>query len=677
MKKLFKILIIFFLITGVLFASGLLLLRKLLPPEKVKERIAQEVSARFNREIELGKIQIGLLKGIVVEDFAFSEFPNFKNGTFVESKQFSLKFQILPLLKKKVIIDQIELKDPKIRIVRNGDGKTFNFSDLVKPSPAPTPSPTPSKDESSPLAITVSKAVISNGKVEFIDKSAQKMKLVISPIHLNITGTGLTKPMAVKLSFNLDSFLLGKDLRGKLEVSSVVDLPKETVQIESHLWAMDLLTLQVKGKVESFKKPKLDLDVKIPKVDLKALKEWVALPKEIKVSVTPNISLLLKGTQERLNYSATVKLDPIEMTIDGLLKLHPNNIDPTIQAAFKVNPFDLKEAEKLTDLAAPYAPSGKVSLSGEVSGPLKLLQAKGTLRLENVQAKYKKINVQSLSGAFEFTDNSLNVPLLTGQLSSQGKTPCDFKIKTSVDNFLKPHIFLDARLTTLDLGLFVSEKKKEAAKEKSVVLIQGAAKPYKGPEISSEGKLTVSKFLYTKFEGEKLSASWSLSGATPNCDKLDGKVTVESKQGKIFDMPILKVLAPILKTDPSSFGYSYLGGNWNVTKGLARTEDFKVLSAACDLFLKGSLSLPNKAPDLTITAKLPKGSLGGTLGDLSTDSEGRPTFIFLIKNSWKPALDTSQVKTKAVEKAKEEIKKKASEFLENEGKKLFKDLFGK
>ena len=678
MKKLFKILVILLTLSGILFASGILILKKLLPPEKVKERISKEVAARFNRQIEVGKIQIGLFQGIVIEDFALSESPNFKSGKFIESKKFSLKFQIWPLLKKKVIVNQIELQKPKIRIIKNADGKTFNFSDLVKPSaPAASSQALPKEEANSPLAITISKAVISEGKVEFIDRTAQKMKITLSPINLTASSTGLDKPMKVKLSFNLDSFLLGKDLRGKLEVSSVLELPNETVEIESLLWTMDLLTLETKGRIENFKNPKIDLELSLSKLDMKALTQWAPLPKEIKISVSPTLNLSLKGTQELLNYSAKIQLSQIETEIKGSIKNSPHS-DPTIKAAFKTNSFDLKEIEKLTDLGHPYAPAGTVSLVGEVSGPLKLLRAKGTLNLENVQAKYEKIQLQSLQGKVEFTENSLNVPSLTGVLTSAGKVPCEFQIKTIVKNFLKPEIFLEANLSALDLNLFLSDKKKESGKEKIGTPKQTeTAKSYKGPEIRAEGKLTIGKLLYTKFEGEKFEAHWNLSGITPSLDRLDGNTTVEMRQGKIADVPLLPALSPHFKTDSSSFGFSYLGGHWAIAKGTAKTEDFKVLSPTADIFVKGSISLPQRKPDLILTARLPKGSLSGTLAEFSSDPEGRPTFVFFLKNNWKPSLDTAQVQKKAVEKGKEEIKKKASEFLEKEGKKLLEGLFKK
>ena len=60
---------------------------------------------------------------------------------------------------------------------------------------------------------------------------------------------------------------------------------------------------------------------------------------------------------------------------------------------------------------------------------------------------------------------------------------------------------------------------------------------------------------------------------------------------------------------------------------------------------------------------------------VASDAEGRPTFEFKLKGGWKPSLDASQVRKKVEAKAKEEVKKRAGELLESEGKKLLEGIF--
>ncbi|MBI2119799.1 MAG: AsmA family protein [Elusimicrobia bacterium] len=718
MKKFFKILISTLAILALLLALGIILIKQMLPPEKVKEFLALQVNQKLKRELTLGEIKIGIFSGISIKDFALSESPNFKNGTFVESKNFTLKFQLLPLLQKKVLIDEITLESPKVRIVQNKDGKTFNFSDLVSSSAAAQKTEKTVKESSpdQPIALMLSKAKISKGKIEFVDKSPKKIKIVISPLDINITGTALNKPMLVECSFTLDSLLLGKNLAGTLSTKANLDLPKQSVEIENFKWKMNALTLELKGKIENFQKPLFEISSQIKDLNLKELSPWVVLPKTVELSGSPQIGVNLKGTQEDLESSINLDFSNNSLKFSNLftkkegtrflaslqarLKQNKNldlqslnlelancqtqvqgqildfsSTNPLLHLKIEIKPFELRECAALSPLAAQYSPQGTIALKAQAEGHLKTLRAKGTLKLENLKAQYEKFIAASLNGSIEFTENSVHIPELKGKLGTSENIFSEFQIKSSVENFLKPELTLTAHLGALDLGMFMTEKKKGAENKEAAQKETTPAPPYKGPEIKAKGKVTIGKIVYTKFEGQNNSFEWNLTKITPLLDKCSGAFKFEMNQGKIKNVPLLNALDPFLKIDPNSFSYSRMGGHWDVQQGTAKTEDMEVLSPSIDLFAKGALHLPTKKPDMTLTAKLPKGSLGGSVGEFSSDKEGRPTFVFKLKNDWKPSLDASHVQKQVVEKAKEEIKKKASDLLQKEGKKLLEGLF--
>src|SRR5207247_1132763 len=181
--------------------------------------------------------------------------PNFTRGTFIKSKKFVLKFEILPLLQKKVVIDRIEMDAPEIRIVRNADKKTYNFSDILAQGPAPKGKEEKAGGKVQPLSLTVSKAVLSDGKIEFIDRSPDKIKLNLNPIDLSVTGTQIDKPLFFDCSVGILGAWRGKPLKGTLKVKSVIDLFGQKVQIESFQWKMNGLAVDLKGKVSNFLKP--------------------------------------------------------------------------------------------------------------------------------------------------------------------------------------------------------------------------------------------------------------------------------------------------------------------------------------------------------------------------------------------------------------------------------------
>lgn len=716
MKKLLKILGIFLVLLLGLLLIGFAVVRKMFPPEKIKEMMVQAASEKLKREIRLGEIKIGLFSGIQIQDFALSEAPAFKNGTFVQSEKFVLKFQLLPLLKKKILIDELSLSAPQIRVVQNPDGKSFNFSDLIASSTAPSKSTPQTESVPKPTAVslTVSKLKITRGKVEFIDRSPKKIQLAASPIELAVTGTGLDAPMQLDLLVGIVSQVQGKKISGELKSKMMLDLKEEKVQMDSLQFRLAEANLVVKGKVNKFLRPELDLSLSISEINFQKLADWVTLTKDLRISGSPKLELLLKGTLEdmlgslsaeftesELAYqnlfqkekgtgfslsckakiknqkdvsvdSLQLKLGTMELTSKGELTGLDSKL-PGIKMEIQAARMDLKQLRAFSKMAAPYDLGGEISLRTNAVGTLNSPKINGSLSLDKVQAKVEKMNLDSLNGQADFTDSSLEISKLTGKISAAGKPPADFTIKTSVKNFSKPEIFLDAQISAFDLGMFEDDKKKEPKKEE-----QKAPKkedvPYKGPEIKCSGKITVDKVLHPRLEAQSANASWNLSGITPDLNKLSGALQVGMGEGKMQKVPVLSFIAPILRTDPSMLAFSKLGGNFTITQGIAKTDDFQVNSPVVDLFAKGTLSLPKNLPEeMMLTAKLPAGSIGGSVGEFLTDEAGRPTFVFKMKGSWKPTLDTSLV----TKKATEELKKKGTEILKEEGKKLLEGFFGR
>ena len=98
-------------------------------PEKVKGFIIPFAEQSLNRKINIGEINISLLKGIGLKDFAIKESDG--KTDFVKCKDFVLKFKLLPLLAKKVIVDELKVVSPEVYVQRDKDGR-FNFEGIGK-----------------------------------------------------------------------------------------------------------------------------------------------------------------------------------------------------------------------------------------------------------------------------------------------------------------------------------------------------------------------------------------------------------------------------------------------------------------------------------------------------------------------------------------------------------------
>jgi len=702
------------------------------PPEKLREMIVQQISEQLNREASLGEIKVGLFSGVSISDFALSESSTFKKGTFVQSKKFVLKFQLLPLLQKKVLIDEVTLESPQIRIVQYADGKTFNFSDLVSPSQEEKQTPSETETPSSqPISLTISKAKISNGKVVFIDRSPNRLKVKLNPIDLTVIGTGLDKPMSLDLLVGIESKFQKKNIKGELTTKAVLDLPKQKVQFDLFQWKMKGLILDMKGKVVNFSKPEMDIAASIHDVILQELSEWIALPKEVRISGSPQMGLELKGDLDNLNTVLSVdlsktdlvyadifkkddstefsisfkgklekqkdlslstlkiKLAGIETELNGVIR-NISSSDPSLKIVSDTKPFDLKEISKLSKLSDPYDPSGKLSLKANLSGSLNLIKLNGTLNLEGVSAKYEKIRLNALAGKIEFTENSFDMPHLAGKIGAAGSPLSDFSIKMSFDDFIRPDIALEGNFSQLDIGMFTSDEKDEETKKgkKHSASKPKKTPPYKGPLIKARGQVTIKKLLYDGFSGNQVNLSWKLRGITPNLNKINGNAELLTKDGKLNlkTVPYLKFLGKIAELankftrsntlDPSAMVFQKISGTYKFQNGIAKTNNFQIHSPKADLYKKGTIRLSDQDKNLLVTLKLPKGSIAGTVGQFTSDDAGRPTFSFKVtgtEKTQKVRMDTAVVK----KRAKEELKRKGTELLKKEGQKLLEGLFGR
>ncbi len=720
MNKFLKIAAIVVLVFGALLAAGIITLKKMFPPEKVKALITAKTTEFLQREVKVGDVQIGLFSGISISDFAVSESHTFKSGTFVSSEKFVLKFQLLPLIRRKVVVDEILLEKPEIQVIRRADGKTFNFSDLMKSSTqTPTAIAPETGEEAAPLDLTISKANISEGRVTFIDQGPQKNKVTLAPINLSVAATGLDKPMSISADVAVSGVWDGKKLNASLETESVVEIPAQRVEVDRLVIKTDAAAVEAKGKVTSFMlKPRADATVTLKNVDFAKLSQWVTLPKELKISGAPELTVHLKGspddleTEIQLNLTKvalayadtfnktagteltaaikaklfkqvdvrldafTLKLSAMETNLTGDVT-RATSEEPLLSLKLNAVPFDLKSLASLSPQAAAYAPTGKIAIDLNIKGSAKNPLINGQVTLSDLGAKVQAFNIEAVNGNIKLTNDSVDLPSLTGKISAQGKAAADFKITAGAKNFKNPDVTLNADFGALDLGMFLGDGKKAEtkpaeSKPASGQPAGGSASKQPQPEMKAQGRITIAKVTYTKFDGQKLEAIWRLTGVTPTMEKLNGQLEVQIGQGKIHNIPLLQILAPFLNTDASGgMVYSRIGGHWNILNGLARTDDFQVNSPNADIFAKGTVYLPKSSPDMSLTVKLPKGSVGGTLGQISNDADGRATLTFKMKDDWKPKLDASAV----TKQATEEIKKKAGEVLQKEGQKLLEGIF--
>lgn len=175
MKSFMKViaaLVVFFVVV----VAGLsIFVRYYLTDERLQELIVPQAEKALGRQVSIGDIGVSLFKGVTVNDLVVKEAGGEEN--FVSTGSFVLRYDLLPLLQQKIVVSEVLLKDPAIRVFRNEEGK-FNFESLAllgkKEREKETPAPSKSPGEAAlPLALTVDKIKIENARFNLTDAKGE------------------------------------------------------------------------------------------------------------------------------------------------------------------------------------------------------------------------------------------------------------------------------------------------------------------------------------------------------------------------------------------------------------------------------------------------------------------------------------------------------------------------
>jgi uncharacterized protein involved in outer membrane biogenesis len=153
MKGKLPIIVIIIGLIGATYIILNLTLSNLLSQERLRVMLVEPVEDQLGRKIEIGSIKVSLFSGIEITDIVVKE----KNPAqeFASIANFRLKYELLPLLEKRLVIREVLIDKPTIKISRNEQG-VFNFADLsLKPRKIQKEIPPPELQTAKPLPLVL------------------------------------------------------------------------------------------------------------------------------------------------------------------------------------------------------------------------------------------------------------------------------------------------------------------------------------------------------------------------------------------------------------------------------------------------------------------------------------------------------------------------------------------
>ena len=190
---------------------------------KYQDRYRPLIEEALNRKVQLQEIRLTIWPriGARVGGFVVQDDPAFRTGAFASLSSLDVGVKLFPLLRGKVEVEEITLRDPVIMLLKNAQGQ-LNVSTLgAKPSAPPTPSKpeAPAQPAGSPLQalalLAVDRVSIDGGKLTYRDESLPKpVEYTVNQLEFLLTSVHLGDSPSVHVGATVQPYNLPVQLDG-------------------------------------------------------------------------------------------------------------------------------------------------------------------------------------------------------------------------------------------------------------------------------------------------------------------------------------------------------------------------------------------------------------------------------------------------------------------------------
>ncbi len=461
MNKVMKIFGAFLAVATLVVIALVIMAKILITPERVKETVLPMIEKNLHRKIELGDVSVSLLSGIQLKSLKIYELN--QTEVFVSSDLVRLKYQLLPLLSMRVVIDEVLVDQPNMRIVRLADGQ-YNFSDLIAGEKLAKETATAEKravseKPGSSIDLLVSQVRIQNGELLFLDhvlNDSAPYRYDIKDLDLTADGITLTGAVPVKIQCGLNG--------SQFKLDGRINILQRSGEFDISLEGVDILTFRpyFDGKIPGqIDRMKLDLNSRVSASEnnVAADGEIVLSDVDMVLNAMPDVPI----QQARLSVSheldvnlssGQLNLPRLSVDFNGLKAETSGTLvdlfgTPQADLELVIPGVDLRQAmvsiplvliKDVKDLDPAGVVEVQARLVGAVDDPIKML-SNATIDLENVQATAAGYR-PSLNGRLKLIATQLTSEALTMRMGDN----------TANINLVVKDVFGKPLVTTVDLS---------------------------------------------------------------------------------------------------------------------------------------------------------------------------------------------------------------------------------
>jgi uncharacterized protein YhdP len=176
--------------------------------EACRADLIQTVKTALNRDVRFarGEFSLWLRPAFTFTDVVILEKD--AQTTFITADRLSFKISLLPLLRKKLVLRDVALENPRIALIREASG-TFNVSDLFD-------------DRQQELSFGIRRLQIQNGFVHFTDRRIAPEPLTTSLEGLNLRLSRLERGKAA--DFSLNAMVVDAEKSGNIVLDGSIEI---------------------------------------------------------------------------------------------------------------------------------------------------------------------------------------------------------------------------------------------------------------------------------------------------------------------------------------------------------------------------------------------------------------------------------------------------------------------
>ncbi|MFA5700469.1 MAG: AsmA family protein [Desulfuromonas sp.] len=152
------------IVLGVIFtgAGAVIALYFLATPDKIRAALIPVIEEQLNCEVEFAHLEVNLFSGVKLTHLSLAAAG--ETDPWFQVDKATLRYRILPLLRGRIVIDEVRLDTPRIVVLRNADG-SISAGNILDQSKPPRSISTGAKEDERQIDFHISTISIANAEV--------------------------------------------------------------------------------------------------------------------------------------------------------------------------------------------------------------------------------------------------------------------------------------------------------------------------------------------------------------------------------------------------------------------------------------------------------------------------------------------------------------------------------